>query len=252
MLAKIVAGLKTGKEWEKVVADVVVAPGLKWSTRQNRLIALEATLKTRGLMSLCMVNLLKRLRKTIQLELLREPPTKAKMLSQTQLRLLTTVKEPELAVTLALMLPTGARHADVSKIRRSDVVELRENRLCLRIFQAKNVRKRQHQRFLTLAIPRPLLSHLLDRIIVCPPTDCLVTMTYRRFMARIKQMLGAEVSTYSIRRAVFEEMRLRVPDAESLAKVTLHRNVDQLRWYLERPTLEEVSLQLGASSWHEV
>jgi hypothetical protein len=76
-------------------------------------------------------------------------------------------------------------------------------------------------------------------------------MSYRSFLQKLKTLTGdPEVTTYSIRRTVFELMRLRVKNIEEMAQVTLHANKDQLRWYLEYPLPDESRIQIKATSWH--
>jgi len=58
------------------------------------------------------------------------------------------------------------------------------------------------------------------------------------------------VSTYSIRRTVFEMIRRRVSSIEEMMRVTLHFNAESLRWYLEAPLEDDRKIQMHATSWH--
>eukprot|EP00760_Papus_ankaliazontas_P024551 PhM_4_TR2388/c2_g1_i3/m.10372 len=151
------------------------------------------------------------------------------------------------------MLPSGSRFADAARIRGSDVASLSaDGVMTLRVHQAKNIRKRSHQRWLQLRVPRFLCPHLRLRLSQCHPDQPLVQMTYRAFLLFLKKFLNNKsVTTYSVRRTVFEMLRRRVATIEDMMKVTLHRNADQLRWYLEAPLMDESKVQLHATSWHE-
>lgn len=222
------------------------------STRKNVLINLLTVLRRRGIVlgqsqSICFVN------KAINLELLREEPKKAVQLCHSELQELMRCPDPLYSVPLALMLPTGARFADVSRILASDVKTLTgEGELTLRIYQTKSIRQRLHQRWLSMMIPRTLLPSLVLRCSVCPPNEPLVQVTYQSFMRYLKRFLANDqVSTYSIRRGVFEQLRQRLDSIEEMQAVTLHFHGEQLRWYLEAPTQKERRTQIYASGWHQ-
>ena len=106
---------------------------------------------------------LKRAYSTLDLLLLHEDAAKAKLLTRHQLRMLLACRDPLMAVPLALMLPSGARFADVARLS-PDQCTLVDNVLHLRVRQQKNIRKRLHQRWLSLAIPTSLLPFLKERI----------------------------------------------------------------------------------------
>eukprot|EP00760_Papus_ankaliazontas_P024558 PhM_4_TR2388/c3_g3_i1/m.10355 len=144
------------------------------------------------------------------------------------------------------MLPSGSRFADAARIRGSDVASLSaDGVMTLRVHQAKNIRKRSHQRWLQLRVPRFLCPHLRLRLSQCHPDQPLVQMTYRAFLSFLKKFLNNKsVTTYSVRRTVFEMLRRRVATIEDMMKVTLHRNADQLRWYLEAPLMDEVTAMI--------
>lgn len=236
---------------EEAVWKTVVVDGRKWSTRLNYLIDLQTSLNRRGELVPVLRVALKSVKKVIEEMLLREVPNKASMLTPAQLGLLAHETDPRFAVTLSLMLPAGARFADVARLRRSDVVDFVDSVLCLRVAQAKNIRSRKHQRFLSLSIPRSLSPFLLARILVAAPSEALVQVSYAEMMRYLKAKLGSGVTTYSIRRSVFDQIRRRVRTIEEMAQVTLHRSTDQLRWYLEAPLPDEIATQVSASSWHQ-
>eukprot|EP00760_Papus_ankaliazontas_P010392 PhM_4_TR14266/c0_g1_i3/m.59648 len=188
-----------------------------------------------------------RLFRVLEEALLWEEPKKAPLLSSAQLSRLLQEKEPSSDTGVG---PTvGARFADVARIRAVDV-SLKQGTLAIRVRQQKNIRKRVHQRWLTLAIPDSLVPHLGQRLRACRPHDPIVTQTYRQFLAYLKTRLGPTYTTYSIRRTIFEILRQRLGSIEEIQKVTLHANKEQLRWHLERPTRDEMSAQLTATSWH--
>lgn len=191
---------------------------------------------------------LKRAFSTLDLLLLHEDAAKAKLLTRHQLRMLLACRDPLMAIPLALMLPSGARFADVARLT-PDQCTLVDNVLHLRVRQQKNIRKRLHQRWLSLAIPTSLLPFLKERIEARP--QYLVALTYDQFLSRLKTLVSDRaVSTYSIRRTVFEQLRLRLRTIEEIQAVTLHHNKEQLRWYLDAPTLAETESHTVATSWH--
>ena len=70
-------------------------------------------------------------------------------------------------------------------------------------------------------------------------------------MSWLKRYLSdPKVTTYSIRRSVFEEIRKRVGSIEEFMMISLHLNKDSLRWYLEAPLPDEEQVQVHGTSWH--
>jgi len=195
----------------------------------------------------------KRLFNNLELAMLREPVNKAKILSQAQIHHLLTCRHPQHAVTLALMLPSGSRFSDVSRMIPSDFVSIGPEGLAqIRIFQAKNIRKRLKQKWLSIQIPIALLPFLSHRIAQAAATnEPLVTSTYNEFLSWLKKFLkDPQATTYSIRRSVFEQIRKRVNTIEEFMMISLHLNKDSLRWYLEAPLPDEMNVQKHGSSWH--
>lgn len=227
-------------------------PVPKYSTQLSRLIRLMSALPRAGV-KLPPVAELRRLRKSLEVLLLRESPKKAEKASGAQISSLIRAAERQevFAVPLALMIPAGARFQDVARIRAEDVEELnREGVLTYRVFQAKNVRRRQHQRWLSMHLPPRLAPALARRILTCPAGRNLVEVSYQRFLRWMKQAPGCRtLSTYSIRRFVLNTMALGVSTLSELQAITLHRNAEQLRWYLDAPLADEVKAQLSATSW---
>eukprot|EP00760_Papus_ankaliazontas_P003962 PhM_4_TR11668/c1_g3_i6/m.63995 len=112
----------------------------------------------------------------------------------------------------------------------------------MRIRQAKNIRRRNHQKWFEMVVPRPLLPILASRWLTAQPTEPLVQVSYRQFLRFPKSYLqDPSATTYSIRRTVFEQLRRRVHSIDEMTKVTLHRDPDQLRWYLDAPPSGRVS-----------
>lgn len=250
MLLLVLLRQKAWASWEEVLWESVCRPELKWSTRRSRLVDLQCALTRKGLWSPSVKSACRRISKVIDLALLREVPAKALILQRPQLEQLCSVSDPMFAVPLALMLPTGARYADVERIQKEDITAIEANRWTLRVYQAKNIRSRKHQRYLTMVIPQSLHPILLDRYLSARFGDPLVQTTYRQFLAFVKRLLGKQYSTYSIRRGVFEQLRTRVNNIDEFTKVTFHRSQEQLRWYLEAPLPDETRIQVAASSWH--
>jgi integrase len=203
-----VPGRRTGDVIDQLLRHVD-ALAVKHSTRKNALIALTTVLSNAHVLDRRDPRL-KRAHAAIELLLLDEDPKKAQLLSLAQLRVLLHCQEPLMAVPLALMLPSGARFADIARIAKKDVT-LVSKTLHLRIRQQKNIRKRLHQRWLSLAIPRPLLPNLILRLNACQPGEALVKISYPHFLARLKALTNdSRVTTYSIRRSVFEILRSRL------------------------------------------
>jgi len=123
----------------------------------------------------------------------------------------------------------------------------------LRIFQAKNIRKRLHQKWLTQRIPRQLLPFLVKRMNEAAKEDePLVNTTYAEFLHFLRTTLkDPEVATYSVRRTVFEKLRQNSNSIEDMILVTMHFRKEMLRWYLEAPLPDESNLQWKVTSWHE-
>lgn len=102
-----------------------------------------------------------------------------------------------------------------------------------------------------MQIPTALASALRSRLETCPRDQALVSLSYQFFLRWLKNFLGDDaVSTYSIRRGVFDQLRLRCNTIEEIQKVTLHFHADQLRWYLEAPLADELAIQTHATAWH--
>eukprot|EP00760_Papus_ankaliazontas_P021655 PhM_4_TR18715/c1_g4_i2/m.62389 len=230
----------------------VCAMGEKWSYRKTVLIHLLSALRRFHHLNLAKHPDVKAALKRIDLLLVREAADKAPLLTDSQLDALVHCPVREFAVPLALMLPAGARFADVQKIRAGDVCAIESSgRVTLRIFQAKNIRRRKNQRWYVMMVPRPLLPHLYHQWLTVPQQSPLVQVTYSAFMRFLKRYLrNQSVSTYSIRRSVFERLRRRVRNIEDMTKVTMHRDPDQLRWYLEAPLPDEAAIQTYATAWH--
>ena len=191
---------------------------------------------------------LKRLQKTIEVLL-------APQLTLNQIaRLMNEVRDPRMAVVLALMLPSGSRFADVARMVPSDFV--RWNPLTgladIRVHQQKNIRKRLHQRWVSQNVPLALAKYLTMRLALGRSSNVpLVEVGYWEFLDFLKKFLGdRSVSTYSVRRTVFEMMRRRCRTIEDMMKATLHFNADMLRWYLELPMEDDRRIQVHATSWH--
>lgn len=222
------------------------------STVRNWLIDLSTALKAMGYPP-CPAAV-KRMHKKFELLLLRETPRKAKLLTDKQLQILLRVKDPRHAVTLALMLPSGSRFGDVARILPSDfrTINSRTGVATLRIFQAKNIRKRLHQRWLTQRIPSTLLPYLMKRMDEAKnKNEPLISTTYAEFLHFLKTTLkDPEVATYSVRRTVFDKLRQQVKTIEEMVLVTMHFRKEMLRWYLEAPLPDESEVQLKATSWH--
>jgi len=197
---------------------------------------------------------LKRLQKTIELLLLREPVKKAPLLTPSQLRKLLTTTNPKMAVVVALMSSSGSRFADAAMMRPSDFVRWNSQTgmADLRIMQQKNIRKRLKQRWVSQQIPLELTKYLNKRLLAARQMNApLVEVSYWDFLTWLKKFLGDEmVSTYSIRRTVFEMIRRRVSSIEEMMRVTLHFNAESLRWYLEAPLEDDRKIQMHATSWH--
>lgn len=199
------------------------------------------------------VRKVKRLKVSLELLLLREPVKKAKLLDPVQMEKLRNCKHVQHAVTLALMLPSGSRFMDASRMLPSDFITLDHTGIArLRIFQSKSIRTRLRQRWLTIQFPLPLLPFLSRRIAeAAKNNEPLVTTSYNQFLSWLKKYLkDPHVTTYSIRRAVFESIRLRVKNIDEFMMISMHINPDSLRWYLDAPLPDEEQVQLHASSWH--
>jgi hypothetical protein len=225
----------------------------KISSVRNWFIDIKASLKERQIP----VNAshVKKMEKVLDVLLLREPVKKAKLLTDAQLLFLLSVNHPVHSVTLALMLPSGSRFADAAKVLPSDFLSLDESgKAHLRIFQAKNIRKRLNQRWLTQMIPRKLLPCLVARMLETLKSNVpLVSSTYNEFLAWLKKTLHDNgVSTYSIRRTVFERLRVRCRTIEEMVLTSMHFNKESFRWYLEAPLPDESALQEHATSWHTI
>ena len=223
----------------------------KISTVRNWFIDIKASLKEK----LIHINPshVKRMEKVLDVLLLREPAKKAQLLTDAQLLFLLNVRHPVHSVTLALMLPSGSRFADAAKVLPSDFMSLDGNgKAHLRIFQAKNIRKRLNQRWLTQMIPQRHLPFLAARMLAALATDApLVTTTYEEFLRWLKRTLNDPgISTYSIRRTVFERLRRRCRTIEEMVLTSMHFNKESFRWYLEAPLEDESAVQLHATSWH--
>ena len=223
----------------------------KISTVRNWFIDIKASLKEK----LIPVNPshVKRMENILDQLLLREPAKKASLLTDAQLLFLLNVKHPVHSVTLALMLPSGSRFADAAKVLPSDFMSIDAcGKAHLRIFQAKNIRKRLNQRWLTQMIPKQHLPCLVSRMLAALSSNApLVTSTYDEFLLWLKTTLNdRSVTTYSIRRTVFERLRRRCRTIEEMVLTSMHFNKESFRWYLEAPLEDESAVQLHATSWH--
>lgn len=228
-----------------VESIVLAAKEWKWSYRMNILINLEVMLRKAG----WDVSKLKPLRKKIELKLLYEDPKKARTLSPLEVRRLVYEPEARFAIVNGLMLPFGMRFQDACRIRVMDVEQVKGTTLTVRIRQAKNIRRRSHQKWHVMSVPRPLMWALLSRLKEASQASPLVTVTYAQFLAYLKKTLDKSVSTYSIRLTALNAMAERVRSIEELQRVSLHRNADQLRWYLNKPLKDDADLQAMATRW---
>eukprot|EP00760_Papus_ankaliazontas_P013082 PhM_4_TR15644/c2_g1_i2/m.6800 len=213
----------------------------------NILIALETALARVGWRKTAE---LKDLRKNIERHLLWEDPKKARELTDDEILTLMSETEPEFAVVNSLLIPFGMRFADAARVRICDVESVQGNVCTLRIRQAKNILKRAHQRWHSMVIPSQLLGHLKQRLRSGDPRCPLITVGYRQYQRYLKRTISRTVSTYSIRITALNRMAQRVATVEELQKVTLHRNADQLRRYLNRPLKDETDLQTRVTAWH--
>eukprot|EP00760_Papus_ankaliazontas_P021641 PhM_4_TR18715/c1_g3_i11/m.62398 len=203
----------------KDFAQHVQEGAFKWSTRRNKLVSILTSLRRRGIDIRKAPEIIDTF-KLIDEALLWEDPTKAPLLSCAQMKLLLHEKDPTTAVTLSLMLPSGARFADVARIRTRDV-SLTNDQLMIRVRQQKNIRRRGLQRWLTVTVPQALLPYLRCRLLQAPPEETIIRQTYRQFLNYIKLRLGPRYTTYSIRRSVFEILRQRLDSLEQIQRVTL-------------------------------
>jgi integrase len=154
------------------------------------------------------------------------------------------------AVANALMLPSGMRFADAARIRVCDIVSLSNGVATVRIRRTKTIRRRRHQRWLSLAIPKSLLPAIRRRLREAAPTSPVISIGYSAYLRYLKKNLGPMAATYSLRRTVLNIMAERVQNIEQLQEVTFHRTKEQLRWYLDKPLPDELSTQVHATSWH--
>lgn len=234
---------------ESIVRDLVNTAGTKWSYRLNVWIVLRTILLESGVKK---EKWWKELETHINLRLLWEDPKKAPRLSSNQVQILVSETQLRYAVINALMLPSGMRFRDASRIRAMDVVRLTAKGLAMiRIRQTKTIRKRQHQRWLSLMIPHRLLPAFTERLSMSLPTEPLVQVSYGGYLKYIKRTLGQAFSTYSIRRTAFNEMAPRVRTIRKLQQVTLHRTAQQLRTYLDLPMPDEYENQMHATRWYD-
>lgn len=222
---------------------------IKESTRLGILIKILTEAHQQGF-TVCNSPQLKEYKKTLELRLVREIPKKAPILTADQLRQLCKTQDFAMQVPLALILPTGARFADAARIRRADIVRLQRPCLTYRVFQTKTIRSRKHQRWATIVIPSLLWDPLIKAIASTPPSEPLITTSYDRFLRFLKTEFGPATVTYSLRRGVFEQMRLRATCLEDITAITFHRSTDQLRWYLEAPLPDEERRQKLMTAWH--
>ena len=225
----------------------------KTSTVRNWFIDIVECLK--DLQTPVNVRKVKRIHTNLEVVMLREPVQQAKLLTPAQMRALLHCRHPQHAVTLALMLPSGSRFMDATRMVPSDFISMDASGLSqLRIFQAKNIRRRLRQRWLTIQFPPTLLPFLVWRIQEASKNnEPLVTTSYNQFMSWLKKYLSdPKATTYSIRRSVFEEIRRRVGSIEEFMMISLHLNKDSLRWYLEAPLPDEERVQQHGTSWHLV
>jgi integrase len=232
---------------QSIVEDMVLSAGKKWSYRLNVWIMLRSILTEQGCKR---EKWWKKLEERIHESLLWEDPKKAPRLSMMQLHTLLGESSESYAVANALILPSGMRFADAARIRVCDIVSLKKGVATVRVRRTKTIRRRRHQRWLSLAIPLSLLPALRRRIKEATPTAPLVAISYSSYLRYLKRKLGPMVATYSLRRTVLNIMAERVQNIEQLQEVTFHRTKEQLRWYLDKPLPDELSTQVHATSWH--
>jgi hypothetical protein len=223
---------------------------IKESYRLSIFLKLITEARRRGFQSESKVPQLKDYQKALELRLLREPK-KAPILTRQQLLDLATTTHKEMQIPLALILPTGARFADAARILAKDILGSQRPSVSIRIFRTKTIRSRRHQRYLSLTIPQPLWQPLQRQLAKCPRNDPLIQVSYDQFLRFLKQTCGPLTTTYSLRRGVFEQMRLQVSSLEEMTAVTFHRSTEQLRWYLESQLPDEQNTQLRVTAWHQ-
>jgi integrase len=234
---------------QDVVADIVLNVGRKWSYRFQVWILLRTVMTESGILE---AKWWKKLETFLNQRMLWEDPTQAPLVSPSCLRVLLNETDPRFAVANSLLLPSGMRFADACRLRACDVAWLDDQSVSIRVRQTKTIRSRRHQRWLVLRIPRPLSVALHRRLSVLAfnPMREVITVGYREYLAYLKRKLGANVTTYSIRRTVINIMARKVKKLEDLQLVTMHRTANQLRWYLDAPLQDESRVQKKLSSWH--
>jgi integrase len=231
------------------VSDIVLKVGVKWSYRFNVWIMLASVMAEAGVPKAAWW---KKLENFLNERMLWEDPKQAPLISSTRLRVLLEEAEPRFAVANSLLLPSGMRFADACRLRARDVTWLGTQSLSIRVRQTKTIRSRRHQRWLVITIPRSLAMPLHQRLQDLEPTDEIISVSYRSYLGYLKRKLGADVSTYSIRRTVLNIMAQKVKRLEELQLVTMHRTSEQLRWYLDAPLQDESRDQLRLTAWHDM
>jgi hypothetical protein len=191
------------------------------------------------------------IQKAIDGKLLYEEPRKAVPLSHEEAKKLLTCQDPSLALPLSLMLPSGARYADVAKIRKTDLRLCKKATVVWRVRELKNVKVRRHQCFLTLRVPTLLWPILINRWKKANDTERIIQTGYKTLLTSLRRFLGNDkLTTYSIRRYVLNAMAKRSRTIDELAEVTRHRSLQQLRWYLDDPLPNEQALHAHLTGWH--
>lgn len=222
-------------------------PHVKESTRHNTLINAITMIRRKDAPH--DIRILEGYRKVLELRMLREQVHKARPVSKEQLIRLIKEAPPMMLPTVSLAVATGARFQDLKRIRRADVTFVDRNVISIRIFQTKTIRSRKHQRWLTIVLPVIRTQEFIRLLKAMAPEEEICKPTYRQYMQFLK-VLGTWATTYSIRLGVFEEMRKIAHSIQEITAVTLHRNEDQLRWYLGGPLPDEMAAQMRISSWH--
>jgi integrase len=157
-------------------------------------------------------------------------------------------KDAELCALWAIMIPTGARHRDVLRLRKEDVTLHDDQTLTMLVGQTKTIRARRHQRRVTTAVPPTLWRFLKTRWRKCKTGERLTTVTYERAMRELKK-IDPSASTYTLRLTAFQHMARRVNRIEEMLDVTLHRDVNSLRQYLARQLPDELRSQRKLTAW---
>eukprot|EP00759_Apiculatamorpha_spiralis_P020687 PhF_6_TR26009/c0_g1_i1/m.36654 len=125
---------------------------------------------------------LKELLRTLKQAMLHEVPKKAPILVDKEIKKLLRVRSESFVVPLAFMLPVGLRFQDATRIKKKDVTIL-GNTMTIRVREAKNIRERGKQRWLSVRIPDSYVPVVLKRWKECREGDALVNVTYGSFQS---------------------------------------------------------------------